>query len=479
MSHPFIDDFNSAQHNEQEGIKQVEHEGTQQESLEQEYTEQKFAELVIDKPYKKDRLSPTPRLPKVRKQDLIYKRYDDIWKQIVLPQITQYIIGHPIFQRLSKLRQLAAIKYLENFKQVPGNKANHSRFDHSIGVAYLAYKVALYLQSLYPNEITLRHVICVTLAGLCHDLGHGPYSHTYDVLIKQMGYTHPGIKHEYRSMRLFEIMMKDLIKTGAETCNLSDKEIRFVQYLIDPDLYKKYIDNNLSQLPQHKAGLEQIVNNYNHKVDVDKMDYLLRDPYHLHMEVMDKESILSLLSRSAIINDKWLFDIADRRTTERLLHHRYNLYASCYQSDESIAINCMLIDALKLYNAVNNITACSKLETAEDINDFCSLGDDAMFEDILNMSDQRLKKAQSIVKNIQTGKKLYTTNGITYATNVRINELGKKSLDNMLGTHDVKISIFDDKSSPINVLLNIEYHNNGVITNRNEPLYMRFTSGKL
>ena len=49
------------------------------------------------------------------------------------------------------------------------------------GVAYLAQTFATHLKESQPSlGITRRDVQCVTIAGLCHDLGHGPWSHVWD-----------------------------------------------------------------------------------------------------------------------------------------------------------------------------------------------------------------------------------------------------------------------------------------------------------
>lgn len=63
--------------------------------------------------------------------------------------------------------------------------ASHSRFEHCLGVYHLARKMVKHLQSQQPDlNIDEREVFCVSVAGLCHDLGHGPWSHAWDGLVR-------------------------------------------------------------------------------------------------------------------------------------------------------------------------------------------------------------------------------------------------------------------------------------------------------
>jgi len=83
----------------------------------------------------------------------------------------QQIIDTRLFQRLRGIKQLALASLV-----YPG--ALHTRFDHSIGAMHVAGRVAEKL-NLAPEEQTV-----LRLAALLHDVGHGPFSHVSEEVLK-------------------------------------------------------------------------------------------------------------------------------------------------------------------------------------------------------------------------------------------------------------------------------------------------------
>eukprot|EP01121_Diplochlamys_sp_Union-15-3_P021624 TRINITY_DN8840_c0_g1_i1.p1 TRINITY_DN8840_c0_g1~~TRINITY_DN8840_c0_g1_i1.p1 ORF type:complete len:144 (+),score=11.84 TRINITY_DN8840_c0_g1_i1:43-474(+) len=128
---------------------------------------------------------------------------DPVHGHIELPSYCIDFIDTAQFQRLRDLKQLGC-----TYLVFPG--ASHNRYEHSIGVSYLAgtllkrFQVIFYfpffffsfhvefllvLQVKQPElEITKRDLKLIRLAGLCHDLGHGPFSHSFENWIRRCKY---------------------------------------------------------------------------------------------------------------------------------------------------------------------------------------------------------------------------------------------------------------------------------------------------
>ena len=171
-----------------------------------------------------------------------------------------YIIDTPEFKRLHNLRQLGA-----TYLVYPS--ANHTRFEHSLGVSHLAKKLLLSLKEKNPDKnITDDLIELVQIAGLIHDIGHGPFSHLYDDYI--IGEN--DMEHEERGIEIFKKMVKE------NTMPFTEHEVNFITSLINPNENAK------------NYWLYQIVANKYCSIDVDKIDYIQRDSYHLGFGLSEK-----------------------------------------------------------------------------------------------------------------------------------------------------------------------------------------------
>ena len=91
------------------------------------------------------------------------------------------IVDTPQFQRLRRIRQLSAAHLT-----YPG--AEHTRFHHSLGVMHVAGEIA---QRLVDVElIDQEEYTKIRIAGLLHDIGHGPFSHLFEEVLEKRDMNH-------------------------------------------------------------------------------------------------------------------------------------------------------------------------------------------------------------------------------------------------------------------------------------------------
>ncbi|PSN52990.1 hypothetical protein C0J52_01119 [Blattella germanica] len=134
-----------------------------------------------------------------------YKVFNDcVHSHIKLHPLCIAIIDTPEFQRLRNLKQLGLLYYV-----YPGG--SHNRFEHSLGVSYLAGQMveALRRANEDPNIVSDDEKLCVEVAGLCHDLGHGPFSHSWEQFVNRGKNVADHWKHEKSSIQLFDYLMKN------------------------------------------------------------------------------------------------------------------------------------------------------------------------------------------------------------------------------------------------------------------------------
>lgn len=125
---------------------------------------------------------------------------DPIYGFIIPSETELKIINTSLFQRLRRIRQLA-MAYLV----YPG--ANHTRFDHSLGVYHLA---CLMTEKLLPQREYDEKRRIIRLSALLHDIGHGPFSHiSEDILDKYSGVTNDSSKEKTHEKITAKIIQTD------------------------------------------------------------------------------------------------------------------------------------------------------------------------------------------------------------------------------------------------------------------------------
>jgi HD superfamily phosphohydrolase len=281
--------------------------------------------------------SPKPE-PKAFKTRALHplKSGDDsticqIFKNISYGPTVKAFIDSAATQRLHKLKQLGVA-------DTTYKSATHTRFEHSLGVYHVATKLCETLRQNQPYlNITDKDVLCIGLAGLCHDFGHGPFSHIFDgEFMKRIRRDIPqashksllppeGWTHEDASIMMFNYTLwqfglavdkhaldKPMKQIGNGIKNdcfgvysksvplpshhiLTSRDMIFVQEcILGEPLKNEGYDTFIGRLPEEKKEfLYDIVSNRHNGLDVDKYDYFMRDASRTVLEELHFDKLLN------------------------------------------------------------------------------------------------------------------------------------------------------------------------------------------
>jgi len=384
-----------------------------------------------------------------------YKIINDIIHgSINLSKLAMMIIDTPEFQRLRYLKQLSTCHFV-----FPN--AIHTRFEHSIGTYHIAKKMLYSLKNksktteldkiseiaelkdyFHSNDITnnfltpfIIELVCI--GALCHDLGHGPYSHLFDdyflknnnINITDKNYIH----HEYRSC----MILKNIIHKNDILKNVIDDQLfKFIYNIINPDY------------DIHKDYIYQIVSNSVNSIDVDKFDYLTRDSKMLSINI--SFNYTRLIENCMVINNIICYPQKVDTDIINLFMMRHYLHKKVYTHKGVIASMFLINDLLKHMN-----TYLKFIENINDMDKFIMLTDDYIFNmaKYFSLNDKNL----TILLNKINSHELYPMLYYNYIeTNENININLKKFIDsdeNILYFENIIGFISGKKSNPLESVL--------------------------
>jgi HD superfamily phosphohydrolase len=238
---------------------------------------------------------------------------DPVHGYVYITEAEREIIDSYPVQRLHRLRQLAGAEFV-----YPG--ANHTRFEHSIGVMHLAGCV-----SENPNlsqHLSEDEVQTIRIAALLHDVGHGPFSHIFEhLLTKFLNKTH-----------------EDMTTWIIQKSELSDI-INGLGY--DPDMIGKLAVGSLHK--PGKAFIDQIIRS---SVDVDKLDFVVRDTHHTGAEY-GYVDIFRLIHMLDILDENLAVDLGALSALESFMLARIESFKSIYFHRVGRAAQIMIAMAME------------------------------------------------------------------------------------------------------------------------------------
>ena len=251
----------------------------------------------------------------------ILKVNDPIHGFVIFPDIIKKIVDSEEMQRLMRIRQLSGTNHV-----FPG--ANHTRFEHSLGVAALAQRLMGNMRDLHNMDLTTDDINDCIVGSLLHDVGHGPFSHNFESVLIEQGKDHEDFT---------EWIIKD--------SDLGD-------ILTDLSFDKDYIAHIATGRMQEKAYakgslLSQIITS---AVNVDSMDYLLRDNYHCGTKGRPVDVDRLLISIDELKEGVLGVDISALIALEGFLLSRISSFRTIYFHKTCRAVQLMLAEGFKSLN---------------------------------------------------------------------------------------------------------------------------------
>lgn len=324
---------------------------------------------------------------------------DSVHGKVTYPAYVQEIVDTLEFQRLRNLKQLGT-----SSKVFPSG--THTRFEHCLGVCFSADKLLKTLERNSGVQISLIHRKCVVLAGLLHDIGHGPFSHMWEEFVNRGSDKH--WTHEQSSIE----MACQLFANNGIKLSLEAPEHYYAEQLICALITGNQEALNTLLTPD-TMYLSEIVHNKRFKIDVDKWDYLLRDLFYLGSAVQIRTDFVRLFDHARVVRDDSGtthigYRAKDYRAIVALFEARTKLHIECYQHPTILGLENMVIDALTLAEEAGFRLKGTKISEAHQSPDVYLYLDDSIINLIETSSESsNLEAAQQLFARIRS-RQLYS-----------------------------------------------------------------------
>jgi len=271
------------------------------------------------------------------------------------------IIDSPLFQRLRRIRQLSGA-------HLTYPAAQHTRFEHSLGVMHIASQAGHALNE--KGFLKSDDIEIIRLAGLLHDVGHGPFSHLFEEITQEKKISHENFGRE--------IILKSEIGDSLSKNGFNKKLIAKIAFG----------DSKFQYMNEIVSGT----------LSADMMDYLLRDGYFTGAEhaKIDHKRITQSLN---VHQKKLALERSALYSFESMMHSRYQMFKAVYFHKTVRAAEVMLIEALRLSDDEFGFTTFN-------LNEYVKLTDEYVLSTLTSSTSSKLKRARQFAQDYQDRKLL-------------------------------------------------------------------------
>ncbi len=322
------------------------------------------------------------------------------------------IIDTPVFQRLRRIKQLQ-LSYLV----YPG--AEHSRFQHSLGVMYLAglfsLRITVHLLKEEGKEIDGYKpdvlIEATRIAGLLHDIGHGPFSHAFEdvILSGNPSLSSKGLSdHEKISLHLIEYTEVSKIIRGGEKLGLDS-----IYDVVKELLSDKEPSNPILRL------YRKIVKAWVYPADI--MDFLMRDSYYAGTREYGSIDYQRLIRGSYPVKTSESYEhiALDSKSLGALrsyLNNRVQMYENVYFHPVTRAFNRLLTNVLREVDEHLGLTEAVEALAEGHVDKYITLTDEYVYAKLIEMmnSSELREELRSKIKMLVYRKNPWKRIGIDH-----------------------------------------------------------------
>ncbi|MCX8184553.1 MAG: HD domain-containing protein [Sulfolobales archaeon] len=350
---------------------------------------------------------------------------DTVHNYIKVYEHEKCLVDTAPLQRLRRILQLPTSQYVYP-------SATHTRFSHSLGVMHVA---GVFAESLYSEGIEesekLRLYLISRLIGLLHDIGHGPFSHTFEdhILINY------GLNHE--------VLGSKILRESPEIVKCFEKHIE-KEFNVTLEQISKSIEAPVIEAwPLHskvgeyrESSLYYIIKG---PYSADIVDYLLRDSYHTGANYGLGLDWTRLAYHSKAVGDTIALEYKARDVLDHLLFARLYMFKTVYYHKTSRAFDKVLGNILQKVEHILKIP-----EAIEKPDLYIELDDDYI---LANPEVRKLEETRYILRREVPYKLVYEIIQPLEKISAALIKIGKSLIEKIIGEAFIELTGVSDPTA--------------------------------